>query len=326
MPCTLSRRSGSAIAAQTVNLGPGGMRITSERPLAPDEVLRFDLPDQAVDGRCRVLRQDGHRTYALRFEGLIEGRASGCSPGEPRARLHLVPVPVLGAITHRTGLSGVARGYRAAWRTRLAIGAAALPPGPAPTSITATATRGLPAGANATNHASVFFGSGAPSAVGTQLGGAGLAGHRDARDRRRGAGPAAHHADHHLAHLRGDLRAHRAVALHLVAAHDPRPRAHALLGDRRADAGHPERRGEVAVLADRGRADGERVLQLAVEIVFGLAAGTRGRSLKPNASAARDQPPGAELGAERREHRVARDARTSWSACRRRTRCSRCAA
>jgi hypothetical protein len=71
-PCTLSRRNGSAITAQTVNLGPGGMRVTSERPLAPDEVLLFDLPDQAVDGRCRVLRQDGHRTYALRFEGLLE--------------------------------------------------------------------------------------------------------------------------------------------------------------------------------------------------------------------------------------------------------------
>jgi hypothetical protein len=71
VPCTLSRRTGSAINAQTVNLGPGGMRITSDRPLAPDEVLRFDLPDQAVDGRCRVLRQDGHRTYALRFEGLL---------------------------------------------------------------------------------------------------------------------------------------------------------------------------------------------------------------------------------------------------------------
>jgi PilZ domain-containing protein len=73
VPCTLSRRSGSAITAQTVNLGPGGMRITSARPLAPDEVLRFDLPDQAVDGRCRVLRQDGHQTYALRFEALPEG-------------------------------------------------------------------------------------------------------------------------------------------------------------------------------------------------------------------------------------------------------------
>jgi hypothetical protein len=70
VPCTLSRRSGSAISAQTVNLGPGGMRIRSDRPLSPDEVLSFDLPDQAVDGRCRVLRQDGHRTYALRFEAL----------------------------------------------------------------------------------------------------------------------------------------------------------------------------------------------------------------------------------------------------------------
>jgi hypothetical protein len=72
MPCTLSRRSGSAIDAQTVNLGPGGMRITTRRPLAPDEVLRFDLPEQAVDGRARVLRQEGHNTYALRFESLQE--------------------------------------------------------------------------------------------------------------------------------------------------------------------------------------------------------------------------------------------------------------
>jgi PilZ domain len=70
--CTLRRRSGAAIVAQTVNLGPGGMRITTRRPLAPDEVLRFDLPDQAVDGRARVLRQEGHSTYALRFEGLHE--------------------------------------------------------------------------------------------------------------------------------------------------------------------------------------------------------------------------------------------------------------
>jgi hypothetical protein len=70
MPCTLNRRSGSAIDAQTVNLGPGGMRITTRRPLAPDEVLRFDLPEQSVDGRARVLRQEGHNTYALRFENL----------------------------------------------------------------------------------------------------------------------------------------------------------------------------------------------------------------------------------------------------------------
>jgi hypothetical protein len=84
VPCTLSRRSGSAITAQTVDLGPGGMRITSERPLAPDEVLRFDLPDQAVDGRARVLRQDGHRTYVLRFEGLL---------APARERLHALAGP-----------------------------------------------------------------------------------------------------------------------------------------------------------------------------------------------------------------------------------------
>ena len=47
-----------------------------------------------------------------------------------------------------------------------AIGAAALPPAPAPTSITATAIFGRCAGAKATNQASVFFGSGGPPAVG----------------------------------------------------------------------------------------------------------------------------------------------------------------
>ena len=57
--------------------------------------------------------------------------------------------------------------------------------------------------------------------------------------------------------------ADRAVADHRVAADDPRLRAHALLGDRRADARHRQRRGEVAVLADRRRADGEAVAQRA---------------------------------------------------------------
>ena len=74
LPCTLSRRSGSAIAAETVNLGPGGMRVKSPRPLTLDEVLTFDLPlqDSRLDGRARVLRQEGVRAYALRFENLGE--------------------------------------------------------------------------------------------------------------------------------------------------------------------------------------------------------------------------------------------------------------
>jgi hypothetical protein len=75
LPCVLRRRSGSAISAQTLNLGPGGMCVATPRPLALDEVLDFDLPladAGGVDGRARVLRHEGHGAYALRFEGLLE--------------------------------------------------------------------------------------------------------------------------------------------------------------------------------------------------------------------------------------------------------------
>jgi hypothetical protein len=75
LPCLLRRRSGSPISAQTVNLGPGGMCVSTPRPLALDEVLDFDLPladAGSVDGRARVLRHEGHGAYALRFEGLLE--------------------------------------------------------------------------------------------------------------------------------------------------------------------------------------------------------------------------------------------------------------
>ena len=74
LPCVLRRRTGSAIDAQTLNLGPGGMCVSTRRPLALDEVLDFDLPVAgagSVDGRARVLRQEGHSAYALRFEGLL---------------------------------------------------------------------------------------------------------------------------------------------------------------------------------------------------------------------------------------------------------------
>jgi PilZ domain len=74
LPCVLRRRTGSAISAQTLNLGPGGMCVATPRPLALDEVLDFDLPLAdvgSVDGRARVLRHEGHGAYALRFEGLL---------------------------------------------------------------------------------------------------------------------------------------------------------------------------------------------------------------------------------------------------------------
>jgi hypothetical protein len=70
MACTLHRRNGSPIEARTVDLGPGGMRVCTPRPLATDETLRFEL--EGIDGRARVLRQQGRDTYAVRFEMLAE--------------------------------------------------------------------------------------------------------------------------------------------------------------------------------------------------------------------------------------------------------------
>jgi PilZ domain len=69
-PCTLHRRTGSPIEARTVDLGPGGMRVCTKRPLAADEILRFEL--EGIDGRARVLRQQSHDMYAVRFEMLGE--------------------------------------------------------------------------------------------------------------------------------------------------------------------------------------------------------------------------------------------------------------
>jgi hypothetical protein len=71
LQCTLRRRSGSPISARTVDLGPGGMCVCTSRPLATDEVLQFEVPPH-IAGRGRVLRQAGHDSYALRFEGLDE--------------------------------------------------------------------------------------------------------------------------------------------------------------------------------------------------------------------------------------------------------------
>jgi hypothetical protein len=70
MPCTLHRRSGSPIEGRTVDLGPGGMRVCTKRPLAADETLRFAL--LGIAGRARVLRQQSLDTYAVRFEMLAE--------------------------------------------------------------------------------------------------------------------------------------------------------------------------------------------------------------------------------------------------------------
>jgi c-di-GMP-binding flagellar brake protein YcgR len=74
LACTLARRSGTPIRGETVDLGPGGMCVSTSRPLTPDEVLRFELPAPAapVTGEARVLRQQTARVYAMRFERLTD--------------------------------------------------------------------------------------------------------------------------------------------------------------------------------------------------------------------------------------------------------------
>lgn len=71
LECTLHRRTGKTIDAQTLDLGPGGMRVKTNRPLAVDETFEFELPDRArINGRARVVNERGYRVYGLRFENL----------------------------------------------------------------------------------------------------------------------------------------------------------------------------------------------------------------------------------------------------------------
>lgn len=68
----LVHKAGRPVTARTLDLGVGGAHVLSSRPLRIDEEMRFDvdLPPAGrhVEGIARVLRQDGHNRYALRFE------------------------------------------------------------------------------------------------------------------------------------------------------------------------------------------------------------------------------------------------------------------
>jgi PilZ domain len=67
----LKRHKGGPVSGRTIDLGPGGACVATDRPLRVDELLAFDLTlesDAHVDGHCRVLRQQGLNEYALRFE------------------------------------------------------------------------------------------------------------------------------------------------------------------------------------------------------------------------------------------------------------------
>ena len=71
LECLLHRRTGKTIEAQTLDLGPGGMRVKTNRPMAVDETFEFELPARArINGRARVVDERGYRVYGLRFEKL----------------------------------------------------------------------------------------------------------------------------------------------------------------------------------------------------------------------------------------------------------------
>jgi PilZ domain len=72
LECTLMRGKGSPISAKTVDLGPGGMCVRCERPLAEDELIEFEIPGRRFDGRARVLREQTYKVYALRFEEIAD--------------------------------------------------------------------------------------------------------------------------------------------------------------------------------------------------------------------------------------------------------------
>jgi hypothetical protein len=70
--CTLTRGAGSPIRACAIEIGPTGMRVATERPLAVDETVSFDLvhDDARISGRARVVCQERPDVYAVRFESL----------------------------------------------------------------------------------------------------------------------------------------------------------------------------------------------------------------------------------------------------------------
>ena len=77
--CTLTREAGSPISARAIALGPTGMRIATERPLALDETVSFDLScgEVRIRGDARVVCQERPGLYAVRFGRLsppMEGR------------------------------------------------------------------------------------------------------------------------------------------------------------------------------------------------------------------------------------------------------------
>lgn len=89
----LGRKVGNDVHARTCDLSLTGACVTCARPLRVDEEVRFDLalPRGAhLDGTARVLRQQRHDMYALRFEhmtpatrGALDAFVGASAPSAP---------------------------------------------------------------------------------------------------------------------------------------------------------------------------------------------------------------------------------------------------
>ena len=78
LPVALSRgaRHGAELVGRTQDLGPGGMRIETRRPLHAGEELAFVLAmddGSRVVGRAHVVRHHAGGVYGLRFDRLGDG-------------------------------------------------------------------------------------------------------------------------------------------------------------------------------------------------------------------------------------------------------------
>ena len=86
--CVLRRGKGSPIAARTVEVGPGGMSVTCERPLATDEVAPLRPPAARRRGGRR--RAGAARAGLPRVRAALRG-AAGAGPGAAARARRLSP-------------------------------------------------------------------------------------------------------------------------------------------------------------------------------------------------------------------------------------------
>lgn len=87
-------RHGAEVVGRTHDLGPGGMRVETRRPLHAGEELSFvlALDDGArVSGRAHVVRHHAGDFYGLRFDRLAAGaaeRLAALCPADDAEPLH----------------------------------------------------------------------------------------------------------------------------------------------------------------------------------------------------------------------------------------------